>query len=249
MELNWTTFILEILNFLVLVWLLKHLFYKPVKEMIAHRRQAVEGQLQEARAMEAQAEKLRAQYEGRLTDWERERQAARKQLAGEIEEERRRLLAELREELAAERKRNEVLEERKASEQLRHSEMRGLDLGARFAARLLQEFGSAELEMRLTEMLLTEVRQLPPERIQALAAESRGGKAETVQVLSAYPLDVERRQNLQHALDSLFSRSLAYDFHEDRELIAGLRITIGSWVIHANLRDELRSFAAIAHER
>jgi F-type H+-transporting ATPase subunit b len=34
-ELNWTTFVLEILNFLVLVWLLKHFFYQPVKGVIA----------------------------------------------------------------------------------------------------------------------------------------------------------------------------------------------------------------------
>lgn len=249
MELNWTTFILEILNFLVLVWLLQRLFYKPVKEMIAQRRQAVEAQLQQARTMEEQAEKLRGQYEGRLTDWERERQAARMQLAGEIEEERRRLLSALQQEIAAERRKNEVLAERKAREQQRQGEMRALDLGARFATRLLTELGSAEMERRLADMLMAEVEQLPPERKSALAAENGDGKAETVLVVSAYPLDNERRQRLRHNLDTLLTRSPAYDFREDRELVAGLRITIGSWVIHANLQDELRTFAAIAHER
>ena len=33
-----------------------------------------------------------------------------------------------------------------------------------------------------------------------------------------------------------------------RALIAGLRVTVGPWVIQANLHDELKTFAAIAHE-
>lgn len=248
MELNWTTFILEIANFLVLVWLLKRLFYKPVKEMIAHRRQAVEEQLQKARTMEEQAEKLRGQYEGRLNDWQRERQAARTQLAGEIEVERRRLLADLQQELGAERKKDEVLAERREREQLRQNEMRALELGARFAARLLKDLGSAEVEARLADMLMAEIQQLPMAQKDALAAGVGNDMSGTVQVLSAYTLDEELRQGLRHNLDSLLSRPLAYDFREDRDLVAGLRITIGAWVIHANLQDELQTFAAIAHE-
>ena len=37
MEINWTTFVLEIVNFLILVWLLKHFFYRPVLAVVARR--------------------------------------------------------------------------------------------------------------------------------------------------------------------------------------------------------------------
>jgi len=42
MELNWSTFLLEIINFLILVWILKHFFYKPILDVIAHRRADIE---------------------------------------------------------------------------------------------------------------------------------------------------------------------------------------------------------------
>ena len=37
MQLNWSTFVLEIINFLILVWVLKRFLYKPVLAAIAQR--------------------------------------------------------------------------------------------------------------------------------------------------------------------------------------------------------------------
>ena len=38
MELNWTTFSLEIINFLALLWILKRFLYQPVRATLAQRR-------------------------------------------------------------------------------------------------------------------------------------------------------------------------------------------------------------------
>ena len=95
MELNWSTFILEIINFLVLVWILKHFFYKPVLEVIARRQAGIDKKLAEAKDLQASAEQLQSQYQGRLADWEQERQQARETLSQEVESERARKLSEL----------------------------------------------------------------------------------------------------------------------------------------------------------
>jgi len=39
-----------------------------------------------------------------------------------------------------------------------------------------------------------------------------------------------------------------WQFTQDESLIAGLRVSIGGWTLHANLRDELRFFSEAAHE-
>jgi F-type H+-transporting ATPase subunit b len=66
MELNWSTFVLEIINFLVLVWILQRLLYKPVLAVIARRRAGIEKTLADAKHLQAEAERLKAQYESRL---------------------------------------------------------------------------------------------------------------------------------------------------------------------------------------
>ena len=73
MELSLTTFILEIVNFLVLVWILKRLFFAPVKKVIEERKAAVAKTLKDAQETKTQAEALKVQYEGRLKEWEGEK--------------------------------------------------------------------------------------------------------------------------------------------------------------------------------
>jgi F-type H+-transporting ATPase subunit b len=247
-ELNWTTFVLEIVNFLVLVWLLKRFFYKPVKAMIAKRQQGIEEKLQQAKEMQQQAEELRAQYENRLDDWEGERQEARKQLQQEIDAERSRMLSELQLSLEAERKKSEILAARQAEEQQRQSETRALELGARFTSRLLNGVASAELQARLLELLMAELQQLGPAQRDALLHASESSQSLSAQVMSAYPLNHTQQSALEQYLDALLPGQINYDYSQDSELIAGVRITVGSWVIHANLHDELKSFANMPHE-
>jgi F-type H+-transporting ATPase subunit b len=248
LELNWTTFALEIINFLVLVWLLKHFLYQPVKAVVARRRESITAQLDEAAARQQQAEELRSQYENRLADWESEREEARQGLQREIEDERERMLDGLQQELASEREKAAVLAQRQLEERVRENEARALEQGARFVARLVDGVASPELEARLLELLLRELKQLPPAQRDALHS-LESDKAVPVMVLSAFPLGEEQKASLQQRIASLVPGSLAFEWREDRKLIAGLRITVGPWVIHANLHDELKTFAAIAYEQ
>jgi len=250
LELNWTTFVLEILNFLVLVWLLKHFLYKPVKGVIERRREGIEAQLQQAEEKQQQAESLREQYENRLNEWEQEREAARQKLQKEIDEERRRRLEAVQQEVAAEREKEEVLARRQLQEQQRKNEVQALEQGARFVSRLLEAIASPAVQERLFAHLLQELEQLPPAQRDALQSAVNNDRPEPVEVLSAYPLSEQQQEQLQQKLASRVPQHpLHCEFHQDRKLIAGLRITVGPWVMHANLHDELKTFAAIAYER
>jgi F-type H+-transporting ATPase subunit b len=242
-ELNWTTFVLEIINFLVLMWILQRFLYKPVLAVIARRRAGIEQSLDDARQMRAEARELQQKYEGRLSDWEQERQQARAKLQQEIEAERTRLQKELETALSAERKKAEVAEQRRLQDSLRKGEETALQHGAQFATSLLQAAAGPELEARLLELLLSELQQLPQERLATL----RAGWAEPaeIHVSSAFPLNNDQRQRLQQALAETTQLDAPLQFAEDAALLAGLRITIGAWVLGVNLRDELKSFAEL----
>ncbi len=248
MELNWTTFVLEIVNFLVLVWLLQRFFYKPVKEVMVKRQQNIDGQLQKARQVQQQAEELRQQYEDRMMQWENERQDARKQLQEKIDAEHLRLMSVLQQNVEAERKKNELLVARQATERKRQSDTRALALGARFVSRLLRDLASEEMQARLIEILMAELTHLPPAQRETMAAVTENGGLESARIVSAYPLDQTRQKALNHYLDTLLSRPLQYTYSHDPDLLAGVRISVGPWIIHANLQDELKTFATIAYE-
>ena len=93
MEFDWTTVILEMLNFLVLIWLLKRFFYRPVQAVIEKRRAASEKILTDADARHREADALKGDYEQRLAQFAKERELAMAKLDEEIAVERERRLA------------------------------------------------------------------------------------------------------------------------------------------------------------
>jgi F-type H+-transporting ATPase subunit b len=246
LELSWSTFLLEIINFLVLVWILKRFLYKPVLDVITRRRDGIEKRLAEARRLHDEAETLKADYENRLADWERERQKKRDELKQELDQERRQRLEELQKTLAQEREKAEVLESRRRAEDARVIERRALQLGGRFAGRLLAEAAGPELEARLLELVLEGLQALPQERVSALRAQW-GEPPEAIVVTSAYPLPEKGRQSLQQALAKITGLDVPVRCEQDEDLLAGVRITVGAWVLAANLRDELEGFMEFAH--
>jgi F-type H+-transporting ATPase subunit b len=245
LELNWSTFLLEIINFLVLIWILKRFLYRPVLDVIARRRAGIEKTLADAKTLQDEAQVLREQYEQRLTRWEDERQEGRAQLQHEIEEERARRMEELQDLLAREREKAQVIEQRELAEALRRSQETALTHGARFASRLLGFASGPELETRLLELLLDEIGSLSTERLEALRDGFRKPASDVV-ITSAFPLADVQRARLTEALTTTLAMEVSPRYEEDPELLAGLCVSIGSWTLGANLRDELKGFAEFA---
>lgn len=240
MELDWTTFILEIINFLVLVWILKHFLYRPVLKVIARRRTQIEESLSEARDIRQQALVFKEQFEGRLADWKTERETAYAKLMEEVAAERQRLMAEVAKAMDEERAKRKAIEERQQQEWLRAAAEQGVAQGQAFAARLLERLAGPELEAGLFGLLLQGLSQLPEQQRKDLAAAA--DREAKLDVLSAYPLGAEQRGELAAAMQALLSRELPAEFGEQSDLVAGFLITVGPWVMHANLRDELKFF-------
>jgi F-type H+-transporting ATPase subunit b len=246
MELNWSTFVLEIINFLVLVWILKRFLYVPVLGVIARRQAGIEKTLADAEVLRGDAETLQRRYQSRLADWDQERQQARDQLSQELESEGASKMEELQISLEDERKMASMTDARRQTDAMKKFEETALKQGARFATRLLEQASGPETETRLVELVLTELRKLPREQISAL----RDGNQKTpgvVVVTSAFPLPDDLRQRLEQELTTVINPDISLKFEQESELLAGLRITIGAWVLGVNLRDELEGFITLAH--
>lgn len=240
MEFNWTTFALEILNFLVLLWILKRFLYLPVKNVLAQRKAAINDSVEQAHFMQATADDLKRQYEGRMASWESERAQARVQLADEISAERSRLLAEVHQAIEQERDKERALEQRRAVELRQLITHEAVREAAGFAARVLTRLAGPELEKRISEVAIEDLRGLPDEQIGVLREACLSDKA---RITSAYALPTDVCADLTAALSSIAGGAVDCEFAQDGGLIAGLRISVGAWLLRCNLADELAFFA------
>ncbi len=242
MEVDWTTFALEIINFLILVWILKRFFYQPVLDVIARRRAGIEKEMADAKALEEKAQALERQYENRLDDWEKEREGARTKLTEEISRERAHQMAAVAAAVEAERERNRVLDERHRQELRRTAEEQALAQGAAFSARVLSRLADESLDERIVASMVADLQRLTFAQKQTLATAAAAAGV-NMQVVTARPLREAARTQLTAAMAEALQRALPQEYAVDESLIGGVRVSIGPWVLHANLRDDLQFFA------
>ncbi len=246
MELNWSTFLLEIINFLVLVWILKHFLYRPVLDAIERRRAAVAEQTRAAGEQLERAEAMREEYEQRLAGLQQERERALAGLNGELEQLRSRRLEELDRETERRREAAQGREQRAQEEWARAVERQAMLQAGQFASRLLTLGAGPELESRLVAAAADGLRALDAEQREAIRSQCADASG-AVAVVTAFHLPDPDRRSLQAALAELLGSERPVSWQENPELVAGVQISVGAWELQANLREELAGFLQFAH--
>jgi F-type H+-transporting ATPase subunit b len=243
-EFDWTTFTLEIINFLILIWILKRFLYRPILDVIAKRREGIEKALADAKRIETEATGIKRQHEQHMAEWEEEKEAAQATLQEELASERERRMAALDTEIAEERQRMRVLDERRQHDFEQTAEEKAITQGAAFSARLLARVATPELEGRLYTLLLEDLRNLRAEDRRALAEVAASPHLQ-LKVQSAFKLDESKRAELARVLADATGKTLPVEYRENPELVAGFQVNVGPWILHANLRDELKFFSGV----
>ncbi len=247
MELNWTTFLLEVINFLILVWLLKRFLYRPVLDIIEKRRQKIGEELARAAEVQEEVDTAKQQYADRLAHWEDEKRRAKEVLEQDMARERERRLGLLDQELTRQRQQRSARERQEQESLHARAESQALQQGATFAARLLSSLAGPELDLRLQQLFIEQVATLPETRRKELE-DGWNDSSSDLEVISATSLDEAQQQALRGALENALGPSArCWRFSRDPGLIAGLRVSFGGWMLEANLQDELRFFAEAAH--
>ncbi|HYH18966.1 MAG TPA: hypothetical protein VD995_10150 [Azospirillum sp.] len=236
MHLDGWTLLLQAINFLVLVWLLRHFLYRPVLAVIAERQAATERLRGQADAVRREAaESKRAVDEekaGLAAERDRVLSAARAQAAAEraalldkARGEAEGLLVEGRARLAEER--------RQAEADLR---TRAAALGTAVAARLLRATASDGMAEGFLEAACRGVEALPEPRRRALAGE---GDPVPVRLVSSAPLMVPEGERWQARLAAALGRPVTVEFAEDPGLIAGVELHFPHTVLRHSWKQAL----------
>jgi len=246
-QLSTSTFVFEIINFLVLVWLLNRLLYKPVRNAIENRRKAVESTLLEAKAASTHADELQKEYEDRLRSWGKEKTAKQHEFDRSLVEQKSRALAVLNVALANERERQNVLEAQRRSALVQKQEEEALRIALSFCSKLLSRVAGPEAEKQIINLFVEDSRNLPQDKVQELRSGFKGHDAEHAEVKTAYPLSQSQKDALSGALYDLAGKPVPCRFQEDPDLVAGVTVTIGPMVLRASLRDELEAFSQVSH--
>lgn len=234
MQIDWITVSAQIVNFLLLVWLLKRFLYAPITRAMERREQRIADRLNEAVKREGDADRAADEYREKSLSLERERDE---------------ILSAAR--LQAERAKQEMLDEARASvTEAREGWQRqvGLEkqeflssLGRRISGTLqavarnaLRDLADADLEEQILRALIEQLKNLDRSTRKALA-DTRDG----VRIASAFELDSAARARLTRAVHQHIADGLDVSYGRAPELICGIEITSGGRRLSWNLAQYL----------
>ncbi len=233
---NIWTFLLEIINFLVLVWILKRFLYRPIVGIIDRRRERIRGELESLEAQRAELERGRREHEEQVRGLERQRERIIGEARAAAEEERRKIMERAREEGRREQEKLRSVLEEERREVLRAVQEQVVERAVEISKRLVAAVAGDSLNDALIASGLRELQALPAER----ARKALGSLPEPrVRVVSARALTAGQRQAFEQALLSLLDGQVALDLARDEGLGAGVRIELGELVLNSTLAVQL----------
>lgn len=244
MSFSITTFLFEVVNFVVLVALLRWLLYAPLKKALAERRKGLESRETEAREKLAGAERREREAAERAADLERLRAETVRKATEQAETERARLIEQAREDAAAERARAQrTLEIEREAARAWVREM-AIEQGADIAGRMLLMLAPRAAEEALFDLLLHELLVRGDE----LSAAAAGDGAAEVEVRFASVPSDDRIARLRERLGAVLGGAPRLVLRDDATLRAGLAVRVGHVVLDASVGGQVQALRARARE-
>jgi F-type H+-transporting ATPase subunit b len=241
---NVWTFLFQVVNFLVLVAILRWLLYRPLREAIDRHREANARAQADAEAARREASALQASLDQQLADLERRREAVIREARDRAEAERQSLLADT--EGAIRRRREEVEQQfaRERDEALRTLRGELVHSAVEMATRILSEAAGSTLQQQLAGRLVEELGRTPDDERRQLRGEWDDGEAAVVE--TAAELDGDSLRDLDGAIESLAGRRLDMSVQVRPHLLGGVRLRIGGHVWDASIAGPLEELESSA---
>ena len=222
MLINGFTIFAQILNFLILVALLRWVLYKPIFKVMNQRQKGLEERWQGAEQLQTEAQQALSDYQQQQQDLAHQRQALLAEVRAEAEQERQRQTIQIRQEAADQRAdwQADLHQSQQAFLQsLRQQVMRQTTAIAR---RALADLANADLERQIVTVFCDHLRHLPPDQHQTLAQ----SLAEPMAVRSSFGLSADLQQQVIDTLTTTFGNVPPVEFAIDPDLICGIELRL-----------------------
>ena len=234
-----TTFVFELINFGLLLWILQRVLYRPLRDGIEQRRATLAAERDRAAVALSEAQAMREGAEARLAEIERLRENIVADAREQAAKEEARILEQARQDAAIERERGQRTLQRERREAVAWLREATVDNAVEVAGRLLLDLFPDDADEVLFEALLDAL----PDQRRALddrlgAPAERSGPI-TVELRAPRPPRAQGLARLREGLEALLDEPFELVVHHDESLLAGPVLRIGDHVLDASVAGHL----------
>ncbi|MGK7892832.1 MAG: ATP F0F1 synthase subunit beta [Xenococcus sp. (in: cyanobacteria)] len=231
--------IAQIINFLILVALLKRFLYKPITQAMEARSQRIERQLATAANKEQDAEAERKLYRQKQQELDEQKQGWLEQAKQEVELEKEILTQQAQAEVAKARSQwYEIFEQdrQKFTRELRDRLSKQVILTSRKA---LLDLANANLEAQIIETFIKRLYKLDELQTEKITTAPISNPQSVVTIRSSFPIPNEKRDRLIAAVQQQIAANGEVLFETVEDFICGLELRYGGYKISWNIEHYL----------
>jgi len=240
MQIDWFTFGAQLVNFLILIGLLRRYLYGPVMDAMDEREHNINARLEEARERREAARQKAEEYEAMQETFEAERDERWHEVEEAAEERRRALIDEAREEVEhlARAWRKSLKQERETF--LQTLSGRAVEETVALTRRVLRDLANAELEAQALGHFVEHLAHLEGDERRALEDAFAASEGQAT-VRSAFGLSDDQVDRIREALRDYSPVDLDLQVETDDALGIGVAVRVGdrkvAWTLERYLAD------------
>lgn len=233
MSIDWFTFAAQIVNFLVLVGLLRYFLYGPIVRAMQQREQKVTQRLSDAEAAETEADNQRVTLEHEIESFRQQREELLAKAKDEADNERQSLLADARKEVNTRREHWMSTFERDQQDLTNQTRRTVQRMGFDAARQVIQQIAGQDLQKLVCRAFLEQLRTLDAEQRTAITVQL-ADSGNPVLVRTAVELDADDRKRIGDAIRHAFQHDSEVRFEVASALISGIEVDAGGYSLPWN---------------
>jgi len=258
MNINWFTVIAQIINFLLLVWLLKKFLYKPVLDAIDEREKKIVARLEDAKSKNEAAKKEQDEFAEKNKQFDAQKKELMDKAIADTKLQKDKLLEDAGKEVdALHAKQQKAIVDmqqnlKKIIAQQTQKEVFGI------SRKTLKDLAGVDLEEQAAKLFISRLQQLKDQKKQQFI-DAFKSVAKPILIQSAFELQEKQQTEIKKVVDEILGAQTEIEFKAAPEIIGGIELNANgyklSWSISAyldllqnSLSNTLKDTAATAPE-
>ena len=252
MQISWFIVIAQIINFLVLIWLMKKYLYKPILSAIDDREKKIAAQITDAKAKKAEAKSEQDEFNKKNQDFDQQKKDMTEKAVAEANDQRNKLLDEAKTEAAALKDKQE--KESKQAQQDLHDRLAKKTEQEVFAVtrKTLADLAGLSFDEQAVKVFIKRIDELDETARKPFIEAFKSDKG-PIRVQSAAELPEKQQNAIEQSINKVLGAKPRLEFKTSPELIGGIELTANgyklSWSIAEYVNDFEKSVAGTMKEK
>lgn len=247
MQIDWITVSAQIVNFLVLAWLLHRFLYGPITRAMERRAQRISQRLSEADQKRDEAENEARAFQAQQKELDDRREQFLNDAREEAAKERNRLFEQAQDDIARQKKSWQEAVEQQRTEFLHDIRQRTRDHFYTLARRALGDLADVHLEEQMIRVFREKLATLDANAKNRLAAAGRKNGNDAV-VRSGFEMAADMQNVIRQTVRDSILTDAAVTFERDADVVCGIELKMGGQTLAWNLDSYFEALVRLTKE-